>query len=78
MPHSQFSACIGEQDEIAAPKWSLPTLGGIFGDQGFGIAVDSLGNAYVTGVAISLKLPTTPGAFQTTCAGGLTPPLSAN
>jgi hypothetical protein len=33
---------------------------------GSGIAVDSAGNAYITGPAL-VNLPVTPGAFQTTC-----------
>lgn len=33
-------------------------------DEANGVAVDSAGNAYVTGVAESLQFPTTPGAFQ--------------
>jgi hypothetical protein len=33
---------------------------------GLGIAVDSAGNAYVTGGTASTNFPTTPGAFQTT------------
>jgi photosystem II stability/assembly factor-like uncharacterized protein len=37
---------------------------GVGGDTGNGIAVDSAGNAYVTGVTISNDLPTTPGAFM--------------
>jgi len=37
---------------------------------GAGIAVDSTGSAYVTGVVESSSFPTTPGAFQTTCGGG--------
>jgi hypothetical protein len=39
-------------------------LGGGGVDQGFGIAVDLWGNAYVVGVTGSEDLPTTPGAFQ--------------
>jgi Beta-propeller repeat len=40
-------------------------------DQGWGIAVDGLGNAYVTGFTYSdfFNFPTTPGAFQTTSGG---------
>jgi hypothetical protein len=45
-------------------------LGG-FGnpDGGSGIAVDSAGDAYVTGVTESTDFPTTPGAFQPTYGG---------
>jgi hypothetical protein len=38
-------------------------------DQGFGIAIDTSGNAYVTGLAESIDFPTTPGAFQTNLKG---------
>jgi hypothetical protein len=37
------------------------------GAQGNGIAVDSMGNTYVTGVTQSIDFPVTPGAFQTSC-----------
>jgi len=45
-------------------------LGGSSEDEGFGIAVDAAGNAYLTGDASSADFPTTPGAFQTTIGGG--------
>jgi uncharacterized protein (TIGR03437 family) len=40
-------------------------LGGQVDDIGFGIAVDSSGSAYVTGMTLSQNFPTTAGAFQT-------------
>ncbi len=45
-------------------------LGGSGNDEGLGIAVDRQENAYVTGVTDSPNFPVTPGAFQTTLAGG--------
>jgi hypothetical protein len=45
-------------------------LGGSMGDRGEGIAVDTEGNAYVTGSAVSTDFPTTAGAFQVTAHGG--------
>ncbi len=44
-------------------------LGGGINDEGFGIAVDDSGNAYVTGGTDSTNFPTTTGAFQTVNAG---------
>ena len=44
-------------------------LEGSHHDFATGIAVDGLGNAYVTGGTQSADFPTTPGAFQTTLGG---------
>jgi hypothetical protein len=38
-------------------------------DQGFAIAIDSKGNAYITGVTVSSDMPKTAGAFQTALKG---------
>jgi Beta-propeller repeat len=46
-------------------------LGGNHGDTGYSIAVDSSGDAYVTGATASTNFPVTTGAFQTSNGGGL-------
>ncbi len=42
-------------------------LGGASFDQGYGIALDAAGNAYVTGTTSSTNFPTTAGVFKTAC-----------
>jgi hypothetical protein len=45
-------------------------LGGSSTEFPFGVALDSLGNAYVSGFTCSSNYPITPGAFQTTYKSG--------
>jgi hypothetical protein len=46
-------------------------IGGSGADEGYGIAVDGSGNAYVTGATNSSNYDVTAGAFQTTYGGGV-------
>jgi hypothetical protein len=45
-------------------------IGGSYTDEGYDIAIDGSGNAYITGYTISTDYDITPGAFQTTYGGG--------
>ncbi len=70
-------SCPGLQDafvaEIAAGGAGLvysTFLGGSATDEGMGIAVDALGNAYVTGFTFSTNFPTTAGTYQGSLFGG--------
>jgi len=57
---------------VIDPQLSYSTyLGGNAVDQGTSVAVDSAGNAYVTGIATSTNFPVTASAFQTAFSGGV-------
>ena len=62
-----YSTYIGGSvdDNCATSRYDL----GNYGDNGQGIAVDSAGNAYVSGLSCNLTFPTTPDAIST--AGGI-------
>ncbi|HEV2177808.1 MAG TPA: choice-of-anchor D domain-containing protein [Terriglobia bacterium] len=70
--HVTFS--VGTYDRtkplVIDPALSYSTyLGGSSGDQGYGVAVDASGDAYVAGGTTSTDFPTTLGAFQTSYRG---------
>lgn len=44
-------------------------MGGSGSDSGLGVALDALGNAYISGRTGSTNFPVTPGAYQTALAG---------
>ncbi|MGC8492244.1 MAG: SBBP repeat-containing protein, partial [Syntrophobacteraceae bacterium] len=77
-------ACDAFVTKIAAGGQGLvysTYLGGGNVDTGFGIAVDSMGRAYVAGQTESANFPTTPKAFQTALGGqanGFVTEIAAN
>jgi hypothetical protein len=67
-PNSCVSAFVTEMNPTGTALVYSTYLGGSGSDTGTGIALDSAGNAYVTGFT-GAGFPTTPGAFQTTFGG---------
>jgi len=61
-----FVSKLGPDGSLIYPTY----LGGESEDHGMAIAVDSSGNAYVTGYTLSPDFPVTPGAFQATGPNG--------
>jgi hypothetical protein len=60
---------VAELNSAGTQLLYLVYIGGSGNDAGTGIAVDSLGNAYVTGTTTSPDFPTTNGAFSTHSTG---------
>jgi hypothetical protein len=65
--HGDFDAFVTKLNANGTALVYSTFLGGTGRDGGHSIAVDSLGNAYVTGDTSSQDFPTTPGAFQRNC-----------
>ena len=64
-----INAFVTKIDPTGTRLISSTYLGGKGFDQGYGIALDSAGDAYITGLTISTDFPTNPGAFDTTFNG---------
>ncbi len=65
--HGDFDAFVTKLNVNGTALVYSTFLGGTGRDGGHGIAVDSSGNAYITGDTSSQDFPTTPGAFQPNC-----------
>jgi len=68
-PDPDSDAFVTKLDATGSALVYSTYLGGSDFEQGYGIAVDGAGSAYVTGVTLSTNFPTTSGAAQTTKAG---------
>jgi Beta-propeller repeat/Abnormal spindle-like microcephaly-assoc'd, ASPM-SPD-2-Hydin len=67
---SQYHAFVTKLNSTGSGLVFSSYLGGSSLDNGSGIALDALGDAYVTGYTLSSDFPITSGAFQTTYGGG--------
>jgi len=66
---ASYTAFVSKLNPTGSALGYSTYLGGSGGDDGYGIAADAAGNAYVTGDTSSTDFPTTPGAFQTSLGG---------
>ena len=64
-----FDAFVAKLNPSGSAFVYISYLGGTHQDEGQGIALDALGNAYVTGQTRSTDFPTTTGALQTVLKG---------
>ena len=70
-PYGQGDAFVAKIRADGAGLVYSTFLGGTCGDQGFGIAVDGSGNAFVAGSTNSADFPVTQGAFQEQYVSGV-------
>jgi len=72
LPGELFSAFVTKLNPTGTALVYSTYLGGNFEDSGSGIAVDTLGHAYVTGYTTSSTFPVTAGAYQVTNNANIT------
>lgn len=65
-----YDAFVSKLNPTGTGLTYMTYLGGNATDEGYGIAIDDIGHAYVTGGTASANFTTTPGAFQPTHGGG--------
>jgi hypothetical protein len=70
--HGRYDAFVAKLNSTGTGLVYSTYLGGSGTDYAFSIAVDAAGNAYVAGTTGSSDFPTTVGAFQPKCGGGVT------
>jgi hypothetical protein len=70
-PYACGDAFVSKVDPTGSTLVYSSYLGGTGCDYGSGVAVDSHGNAYVTGTTTSVDFPVTPGALQPTFGGSV-------
>lgn len=69
-PGGQSDAFVSKFDAASGALVFSTYLGGTGLEQGYGIATDRHGNAYMVGYTQSTNFPTTPNAYQATSPGG--------
>ncbi len=63
-PGGSFDAFVAKLSAAGSSLDYSTFFGGMFFDDGHGIAVDGSGNVYITGFTLSSNLPTSPGVFR--------------
>ena len=69
--HGGFDIFVTKLNATGSALLYSTYLGGSQDDESFELAIDSSGNAYITGYTTSTDYPVTPDAFDTTYHGGL-------